>query len=169
MVDSQQKKERFCLFTLTGQSLKRSHNCCYVLSQTCFLLLRNCVLHAYTLRLFKSLQYYESYRWSGGVVPLLPSTLWDHLMINYFSISCASVVPRVWQALLVQNFHVCSMLYNCFSLPQTIESNWRCGRHSLQRIHCRSETSKGVYCLQYDDQKIVSGLRDNTIKVRAPQ
>ncbi|NXH75973.1 FBW1A protein, partial [Hydrobates tethys] len=49
---------------------------------------------------------------------------------------------------------------------ETIESNWRCGRHSLQRIHCRSETSKGVYCLQYDDQKIVSGLRDNTIKVR---
>lgn len=55
----------------------------------------------------------------------------------------------------------------CFlSLLKTIESNWRCGRHSLQRIHCRSETSKGVYCLQYDDQKIVSGLRDNTIKVR---
>lgn len=52
------------------------------------------------------------------------------------------------------------------SLLKTIESNWRCGRHSLQRIHCRSETSKGVYCLQYDDQKIVSGLRDNTIKVR---
>lgn len=57
--------------------------------------------------------------------------------------------------------------YICLlSLLQTIESNWRCGRHSLQRIHCRSETSKGVYCLQYDDQKIVSGLRDNTIKVR---
>ncbi|VTJ64012.1 Hypothetical predicted protein [Marmota monax] len=47
---------------------------------------------------------------------------------------------------------------------ETIESNWRCGRHSLQRIHCPSETSKGVYCLQYDDQKIVSSLRDNTIK-----
>ncbi|NXS01311.1 FBW1A protein, partial [Oxylabes madagascariensis] len=57
--------------------------------------------------------------------------------------------------------------YMCLlSLLKTIESNWRCGRHSLQRIHCRSETSKGVYCLQYDDQKIVSGLRDNTIKVR---
>lgn len=55
------------------------------------------------------------------------------------------------------------------SLLKTIESNWRCGRHSLQRIHCRSETSKGVYCLQYDDQKIVSGLRDNTIKVRMHQ
>lgn len=48
---------------------------------------------------------------------------------------------------------------------ERIENNWRTGRHTLQRIHCRSETSKGVYCLQYDDQKIVSGLRDNTIKV----
>lgn len=47
---------------------------------------------------------------------------------------------------------------------ERIESNWRTGRHTLQRIHCRSETSKGVYCLQYDDTKIISGLRDNTIK-----
>ena len=37
--------------------------------------------------------------------------------------------------------------------------------HNLQRINCRSENSKGVYCLQYDDAKIVSGLRDNTIKM----
>lgn len=35
----------------------------------------------------------------------------------------------------------------------------------LKRINCRSENSKGVYCLQYDDTKIVSGLRDNTIKI----
>lgn len=35
----------------------------------------------------------------------------------------------------------------------------------LRRINCRSENSKGVYCLQYDDNKIVSGLRDNTIKI----
>lgn len=67
---------------------------------------------------------------------------------------------------------------------EEIESNWRCGNHNLQRINCRyvqsnvpshdhpldsvcirSENSKGVYCLQYDDQKIVSGLRDNTIKM----
>jgi WD40 repeat protein len=48
---------------------------------------------------------------------------------------------------------------------QSIENNWRMGRHNLQRINCRSENSKGVYCLQYDDHKIVSGLRDNTIKV----
>ncbi|CAG9857747.1 unnamed protein product [Phyllotreta striolata] len=47
----------------------------------------------------------------------------------------------------------------------SIESNWRNGKHVLQRINCRSENSKGVYCLQYDDQKIVSGLRDNTIKI----
>lgn len=45
------------------------------------------------------------------------------------------------------------------------ENNWRCGRHMLQRINCRSEGSKGVYCLQYDDTKIISGLRDNTIKI----
>ncbi|CAG0894089.1 unnamed protein product [Cyprideis torosa] len=46
-----------------------------------------------------------------------------------------------------------------------LETNWRSGKHTLQRINCRSEGSKGVYCLQYDEQKIVSGLRDNTIKI----
>lgn len=44
-------------------------------------------------------------------------------------------------------------------------ANWKNGHHSLTRIECHSENSKGVYCLQYDDRKIVSGLRDNTIKV----
>lgn len=48
---------------------------------------------------------------------------------------------------------------------ESIENNWRTGRHMLRRINCRSENSKGVYCLQYDDVKIVSGLRDNTIKI----
>ncbi|PAV80727.1 hypothetical protein WR25_03321 [Diploscapter pachys] len=48
---------------------------------------------------------------------------------------------------------------------QTIENNWRTGNFNLYRINCRSENSKGVYCLQYDDEKIVSGLRDNTIKI----
>jgi len=48
---------------------------------------------------------------------------------------------------------------------ENIEDNWRGGKHNLQRINCRSENSKGVYCLQYDDHKIVSGLRDNTIKM----
>lgn len=48
---------------------------------------------------------------------------------------------------------------------ETTECNWRTGKHNLQKINCRSEGSKGVYCLQYDDQKIVSGLRDNTIKI----
>lgn len=48
---------------------------------------------------------------------------------------------------------------------ESIENNWRNGRHMLRRINCRSENSKGVYCLQYDDVKIVSGLRDNTIKI----
>ena len=47
-----------------------------------------------------------------------------------------------------------------------MEQNWKHGHHTLKRIQCNSENSKGVYCLQYDDHKIVSGLRDNTIKVR---
>lgn len=62
-----------------------------------------------------------------------------------------------------------------------IEMNWKKGTHQLTRINCQSENSKGahlkrciitysshhlgVYCLQYDEKKIVSGLRDNTIKV----
>ncbi|GMT05136.1 hypothetical protein PENTCL1PPCAC_27310, partial [Pristionchus entomophagus] len=48
---------------------------------------------------------------------------------------------------------------------RSIDNNWRTGTYTLKRINCRSENSKGVYCLQYDDDKIVSGLRDNTIKV----
>lgn len=46
-----------------------------------------------------------------------------------------------------------------------VEDNWRQGKHSHKVIDCHSENSKGVYCLQYDDEKIVSGLRDNTIKI----
>ena len=56
-------------------------------------------------------------------------------------------------------------MYCFFKDIETIENNWRSGNHNLQRINCRSENSKGVYCLQYDDNKIVSGLRDNTIKI----
>ena len=48
---------------------------------------------------------------------------------------------------------------------QQIESNWRTGNFQLEKIQCRSQNSKGVYCLQYDDEKIISGLRDNTIKI----
>ena len=48
---------------------------------------------------------------------------------------------------------------------QNLEENWRNGHHSLTKIECRSENSKGVYCLQYDDKKIVAGLRDTTIKI----
>ncbi|CAF0776702.1 unnamed protein product [Adineta steineri] len=46
-----------------------------------------------------------------------------------------------------------------------LEVNWRTGNFQLEKIPCRSQNSKGVYCLQYDDEKIISGLRDNTIKI----
>lgn len=39
------------------------------------------------------------------------------------------------------------------------------GRYKLKKIQCQNNAQRGVYCLQYDDEKIVSGLRDNTIKV----
>lgn len=48
---------------------------------------------------------------------------------------------------------------------QNLEKRWHDGDHNSHRIFCQSENSKGVYCIQYDDNKIVSGLRDNTIKV----
>ncbi|VEL19556.1 unnamed protein product [Protopolystoma xenopodis] len=46
-----------------------------------------------------------------------------------------------------------------------VEDNWSQGVYHLTRIPCRSDVTKGVYCLQYDAHKIVSGLRDDTIKV----
>uniref|UniRef100_A0A2K6NJH8 Anaphase-promoting complex subunit 4-like WD40 domain-containing protein n=1 Tax=Rhinopithecus roxellana TaxID=61622 RepID=A0A2K6NJH8_RHIRO len=48
---------------------------------------------------------------------------------------------------------------------ETIESTWQCGRQSLQRIQYRSENSKGIYALQYNDEKIISGPQDNSIKI----
>ena len=62
--------------------------------------------------------------------------------------------------------HYFRRLYPCIIRDiQNMEENWRKGHHSLAKIECRSENSKGVYCLQYDDKKIVSGLRDNTVKI----
>lgn len=46
-----------------------------------------------------------------------------------------------------------------------VNKNWTDGKCLTKKILCRSENSKGVYCLQYDNEKIVSGLRDNTIKI----
>ena len=59
----------------------------------------------------------------------------------------------------------CIFLHAHFRCIQNMEGNWKNARHTLTRIECHSENSKGVYCLQYDDSKIISGLRDNTIKV----
>lgn len=57
------------------------------------------------------------------------------------------------------------LYFNIVADIQDLERRWRDGEHNTQRILCHSENSKGVYCIQYDDNKIVSGLRDNTIKV----
>ncbi|VDK37960.1 unnamed protein product, partial [Dibothriocephalus latus] len=46
-----------------------------------------------------------------------------------------------------------------------VDENWSKGLYRPIRIQCHSDTTKGVYCLQYDSEKIVSGLRDDTIKI----
>ena len=74
------------------------------------------------------------------------------------------IQPHVYNSSFVSYSYIYLLKYILFC-SQSIENNWRMGRHNLQRINCRSENSKGVYCLQYDDHKIVSGLRDNTIKI----
>ena len=49
---------------------------------------------------------------------------------------------------------------------EQLETNWRTGNFQLEKIQCRSQNSKGVYCLQYDDEKvIVTGSSDSTVRV----
>ncbi|VDO63039.1 unnamed protein product [Heligmosomoides polygyrus] len=63
------------------------------------------------------------------------------------------------------NYDVLQLFPKVVADIDKIEANWHKGIYKLSSINCRSENSKGVYCLQYDDEKIVSGLRDNVIKV----
>ena len=49
----------------------------------------------------------------------------------------------------------------CFVIPQSLEANWRRGHYTLSRVETRST----VWCLQFDDHKIVTGHGDRTIKV----
>ncbi|GJJ69902.1 F-box and WD-40 domain protein 1/11 [Entomortierella parvispora] len=43
-----------------------------------------------------------------------------------------------------------------------LERNWNSGIHTARELPGHSE---GIYCVQFDDHKIVSGSRDNTIKI----
>eukprot|EP00047_Mylnosiga_fluctuans_P014316 m.37397 g.37397 ORF g.37397 m.37397 type:complete len:470 (+) comp5443_c0_seq2:31-1440(+) len=54
-------------------------------------------------------------------------------------------------------------LYNAISRElDRIKINWRTGNCAKRDIQC---DSNGVYCIQYDDTKLVSGSRDNKIRV----
>lgn len=57
------------------------------------------------------------------------------------------------------------LYYSIVADIRDLERRWHDGIYKTQRISCQSDNSKGVYCIQYDDKKIVSGLRDNTIKI----
>ena len=48
-----------------------------------------------------------------------------------------------------------------YSTPQSLEANWRRGHYTLTRV----ETGSMALCLQCDDNKIVTGQGDSTIKV----
>ncbi|KAG0324432.1 hypothetical protein BGZ99_001814 [Dissophora globulifera] len=43
-----------------------------------------------------------------------------------------------------------------------LEQNWNRGIHFAKELPGHTE---GIYCIQFDDQKIISGSRDNTIKI----
>jgi len=74
--------------------------------------------------------------------------------------------PNLMMASICQDDKYYRQLYPTIIADiERIDTNWRTGKHKLEKIVCRSETSKGVYCLQYDDKKIISGLRDNSIKM----
>lgn len=57
------------------------------------------------------------------------------------------------------------MYMKCMNAIDIIECNWRLGKHKLRRIDCRSNNGQGVYCLQYDQTKILFGSRDHTIQI----
>ena len=44
---------------------------------------------------------------------------------------------------------------------ELIENNWLQGKYEFKRIECESE----VWCLQYDDHKIISGHRHGKIRI----
>lgn len=48
---------------------------------------------------------------------------------------------------------------------ETVRAAWRSQPPKESTIDCRGN---GIYCLQYDDEKIISGSRDQTIKVGPP-
>ena len=48
-----------------------------------------------------------------------------------------------------------------YPIPQSLEANWRRGHYTLTRV----DTGSGVWCLQFDDNKIVTGHKDGTMKV----
>ncbi|KAI8603196.1 WD40-repeat-containing domain protein [Dissophora ornata] len=45
---------------------------------------------------------------------------------------------------------------------KVLERNWNRGDHFPKELPGHTE---GIYCIQFDDQKIISGSRDNTIKI----
>ena len=74
-------------------------------------------------------------------------------------------LTRQSSSLLVINHQYFRRLYPCIIWDiQSMEDNWRNGHQSLTRIQYRY-SHRDVYCLQHDDNKIVAGLGDKTVKI----
>jgi F-box and WD-40 domain protein 1/11 len=64
-----------------------------------------------------------------------------------------------------QNDFYYNLYYKIVKEIDALNENWRNGKCWTKRIDCASENNRGVYCIQYDEDKIISGLRDTTIKI----
>lgn len=54
---------------------------------------------------------------------------------------------------------------NKFVFVQVIKSNWPAGHFLLRNVNNCMEKPIDAICLQYDDNKIVAGIQDWTIKI----
>ncbi|KAF8975640.1 hypothetical protein BGZ52_008739, partial [Haplosporangium bisporale] len=62
--------------------------------------------------------------------------------------------PQTHQAMINWKF--------LYKQRKQLEQNWAHGVHSAQLLPGHAE---GIYCIQFDERKIASGSRDNTIKI----
>ncbi|KAF7256758.1 hypothetical protein EG68_08889 [Paragonimus skrjabini miyazakii] len=57
-------------------------------------------------------------------------------------------------------------LYYCLcGFAERIHRNWNERRCSVRRLNCLTEGRRGVYCVQYDVNRVVCGTRDGTIQL----
>ena len=79
------------------------------------------------------------------------------------SLACSNAIKSGPQTVIhrLSQLQVVRSVFVFYPIYQSLEVNWRRGHYTVTRI----ETGNQVWCLQYDDNKIVTGQRDSTIRV----